>query len=180
MAQRYIRELLRLEPMADVDPMTAIAEGAALAAGILSGEVEDHDFFVGTEHALGTVVHNQGPDKPEFSVLIPRNTKLPAEATDSYVPAGDNQEQVLVQIIEGDPEAPFTHEDNVILKAWEVQLEPLPRADAAFLVTFEYDVDGILHVKAHYQKTGKVILDEELSFGAAGNKSELEIGRAHV
>ena len=146
-------------------PMTAIAEGAALAAGILSGEVEDHDFFVGTEHALGTVVHNQGPDKPEFSVLIPRNTKLPAEATDSYVPAGDNQEQVLVQIIEGDPEAPFTHEDNVILKAWEVQLEPLPRADAAFLVTFEYDVDGILHVKAHYQKTGKVIL---------------EIGRAHV
>ncbi len=173
MAQRYIRELLRLEPMADVDPMTAIAEGAALAAGILSGEVEDHDFFVGTEHALGTVVHNQGPDKPEFSVLIPRNTKLPAEATDSYVPAGDNQEQVLVQIIEGDPEAPFAHEDNVILKAWEVQLEPLPRADAAFLVTFEYDVDGILHVKAQYQKTGKVILDEELSFGAAGNKSEL-------
>lgn len=84
MAQRYIRELLRLEPMAEVDPMTAIAEGAALAAGILSGEQEDHDFFVGTEHALGIVVHNQGPDKPEFGVLIPRNTKLPATASDSY------------------------------------------------------------------------------------------------
>lgn len=173
MAQRYIRELLKLEPMALVDPMTAIAEGAALAAAILAGEVDDHDFFVGTEHALGTVVHNNGPDKPEFSVLIPRNTKLPAEATDSYVPAHDEQESVLIQIIEGDPEAPFAHEDNVILKAWDVELESLPKKDAGFAVTFEYDVDGILHVRAAYQKTGKVILEEELSFGAAGDKSDL-------
>lgn len=173
MAQRYIRELLRLEPMAGVDPMTAVAEGAALAAGILAGEIEDNDFFVGTEHALGTVVHNLGPDRPEFSVLIPRNTKLPAMATDSFTPVRDDQDKVVVRIIEGDPDAPFTHEDNVILKAWEVELEPLPKSEATFQVTFEYDVDGILHVKAEYQKTGKVILDEELSFGAAGNKSEL-------
>jgi molecular chaperone DnaK (HSP70) len=173
MAQRYVRELLRLDPMAEVDPMTAIAQGAALAAGILSGEVEDHDFFVGTEHALGIVVHNQGPDKPEFAVLVPRNTKLPAMATDSYVPVHDNAEQLLVQIIEGDPEAPFAHDDNVILKAWEVKLDPRPRSEAGFDVTYEYDVDGILHVKAQYQMTGQVILDEELSFGAAGNKSEL-------
>ncbi len=173
MAQRYIRELLRLEPMADVDPMTAIAEGAALASGILAGEIEDNDFFVGTEHALGTVVHNFGPDRPEFSVLIPRNTKLPAMATDLFKPARDNQEQVHIQIIEGDPDAALTHEDNVILKAWDVELEPLPQEEASFQVTFEYDVDGILHVKAEYQKTGKVILDEELSFGAAGNKSDL-------
>jgi molecular chaperone DnaK (HSP70) len=173
MAQRYIRELLRLEPMAEVDPMTAIAEGAALAAGILSGEQEDHDFFVGTEHALGIVVHNQGPDKPEFGVLIPRNTKLPATASDSYAPVHDDAEQVLVQIIEGDPDAAFTHEDNVILKAWEVKLDPRPRSEAGFAVTYEYDVDGILHVKAQYEKSGEVILDEELSFGAAGSKSDL-------
>ncbi|MGQ0631646.1 MAG: Hsp70 family protein [Sporichthyaceae bacterium] len=173
MAQRYIRELLRLEPMADVDPMTAIAEGAALAAGILAGEVLDNDFFVGTEHALGMVVHNQGPDKPEFSVLIPRNAKLPSSATEGFTPTRDNQERVRVQIIEGDPDAPFQHEDNVILKEWDVELEPLPLAHASFSVTFEYDVDGILHVKAEYEKTGKVILDEELSFGAAGSKADL-------
>lgn len=173
MVQRYIRELLRLEPMAEVDPMTAVAEGAALAAGILSGEVEDHDFFVGTEHALGFVTHDRGPDRPEFSVLIPRNTKLPAMATGSYAPIMDNQDGLLIQIIEGDPEAPFDHEDNVILKQWEVELEPLPIADAAFLVTYEYDVDGILHVKAENKKSGKLILDEELSFGAAGDKAQL-------
>lgn len=172
-AQRFIREILRLDPMADVDPMTAIAEGAALAAGILTGEIEDNDFFVGTEHALGVVVHNEGPDKPEFSVLIPRNNKLPAQATDAYAPTRDDQEQVLIQIIEGDPDQPFLHDDNVILKNWEVPLTPLKRADAGFTVTFEYDVDGILHVLARYQKTGEVILDEELSFGAAGTKQDL-------
>jgi molecular chaperone DnaK (HSP70) len=173
MVQRYVREILRLEPMADVDPMTAIAEGAALAAGILTGEVEDNDFFVGTEHALGVIVHNKGPDKPEFSVLIPRNTKLPAAATDSYRPTMDDQQSVKLQIIEGDPEAPVSHEDNVILKDWEVPLDPMPMAEAGFDVTFEYDVDGILHVRARYERTGRVILDEELSFGAAGSKADL-------
>lgn len=171
--QRFIREILRLEPMAEVDPMTAIAEGAALAAGILTGEVEENDFFVGTEHALGVVVHNHGPNKPEFGVLIPRNTKLPAEASDSYSPVHDDAEQVLVQIIEGDPEAPFESEDNVILKDWEVKLEPRKRVDAGFRVQFTYDVDGILHVKAAYENTGQVILDEELTFGAAGSKQDL-------
>lgn len=180
-AQRFIREILRLEPMAAVDPMTAIAEGAALAAGILTGEVEDNDFFVGTEHALGVVVHNQGPDKPEFSVLIPRNTKLPAQATDGYVPSHAEQEQVRVQIIEGDPDQPFLHEDNVILKDWEIKLEPTEDKQAnAFTVTFQYDVDGILHVIAVNTKTGRVMLDEELTFGAAGTKQDLIAMRRRI
>lgn len=180
-AQRFIREILRLEPMAAVDPMTAIAEGAALAAGILTGEVEDNDFFVGTEHALGVVVHNQGPDKPEFSVLIPRNTKLPAQATDGYVPTHAEQQQVRVQIIEGDPDQPFLHDDNVILKDWEIKLEPTEdKQDNAFTVTFQYDVDGILHVIAVNQKTGRVMLDEELTFGAAGTKQDLIAMRRRI
>lgn len=180
-AQRFIREILRLEPMAAVDPMTAIAEGAALAAGILTGEIEDNDFFVGTEHALGVVVHNQGPDKPEFGVLIPRNTKLPAQATDGYVPTHAEQQQVRVQIIEGDPDQPFLHDDNVILKDWEIKLEPTEdKQDNAFTVTFQYDVDGILHVIAVNQKTGRVMLDEELTFGAAGTKQDLIAMRRRI
>jgi molecular chaperone DnaK len=49
----------------------------------------------------------------------------------------------------------------------------MPVSDAAFTVTFEYDVDGILHVMAQYKKSGRVILDEELTFGAAGDKAQL-------
>lgn len=179
MLQRYIRELVRLEPMADVDPMTAVAEGAALAAGILTDEVTDFDFFVATEHALGTVVHNN--DEAGFGVLIPRNTKLPASATDAYTPKLDNQENVLIRVIEGDPEATFDHEDNVILKEWHVTLlEPRPVSEAGFTVTFQYDVDGILHVKTVDGKTGTVMLEEQLSFGAASNRAELAAIRRRI
>jgi molecular chaperone DnaK (HSP70) len=170
--QRYVREMLRLDPMTGVDPMTAVAEGAALAAGILNGEIDDFDFFVGTEHALGTVVHREG--KPFFSTLIPRNTKLPASATDSYTPVFDEQESVLIKVIEGDPDKAFDHEDNVILKEWDVQLpEKRPVADSTFDIAFEYDVDGILNVRVTDHKTRSVFLDQQLAFGAATDKKSL-------
>jgi molecular chaperone DnaK len=171
--QRFVREQLRLDPMEGVDPMTAVAEGAALAAAILTDQITDLDFFVGTEHALGTVVHDN-PDKPQFSVLIPRNTKLPAAASGSYSPVFDHQEQVRVVVIEGDPDAEFSHEDNVILKEWDVQLpEKRPKADAGFEITYQYDVDGILHVRVVDHKTSAVIMDEQLAFGAARDKQQL-------
>jgi molecular chaperone DnaK (HSP70) len=173
MVQRYIREMLRLEPMEGVDPMTAVAEGAALAAGILTGEIKDFDFFVGTEHALGTVVHDQ-LDKPRFSVLVARNTKLPASATSYFSPVFDDQEEVRVRVIEGDPEQEFDHEDNVVLKEWDVRLlEKRPVAQAGFAITFEYDVDGILNVVVVDGKTGTVMMKEQVAFGAAKTKQEL-------
>lgn len=175
LAQQMVAELVGVEPSSSVDPMTAIAEGAALAAGILLDVIDDIDFFVGTEHALGTIVHN--PDSPEegdFSVLIRRNTKLPAQARDLYSPANDYQESVNVEVIEGDPDVPVTHEDNVILKSWTVPLgEPRPKDEAGFDIVFEYDVDGILHVVAHDLKTGRVLMDEEVSFGAGDDKKAL-------
>ena len=172
--QRYVREKVRLEPMVDVDPMTAIAEGAALAAGILTGQVTDYDFFLSTEHALGTVVHNDGSEKGQFSVLIPRNTKLPASATDAYNPVVDDATMVRLKVIEGDPQQPIDHEDNVILKEWEVQLlEPRPVALAGFNIIFAYDVDGILRVKVIDGLTQTVMMDDELTFGAAKTKRDL-------
>lgn len=172
LVRRFIREMLRLDPMEGVDPMTAVAEGAALAAGILTGDIEEFDFFVGTEHALGTVVNNDR-DEDVFSVLIPRNTKLPALATDGFVPKLDNQESVLIRVIEGDPEQPIDHDDNVVLKEWEIALDPKPADEAAFQITYRYDVDGILHVRAVENQSGKVLMDEELTFGAAASKQDL-------
>ena len=85
--------------------MTAIAEGAAIAAAIMSGELESADFLVSTEHALGTTVIGRVPGTLEFSEIIPRNHKLPAKRTETYVPAVDLQEVVKVDILEGDPVA---------------------------------------------------------------------------
>jgi molecular chaperone DnaK len=170
--RRFVREMLRLDPMEGVDPMTAVAEGASIAGGILREQITDFDFFVATEHALGTVVHDTD-ERPRFSTLIARNTALPASATDAFVPRVDNTPSVLVKVIEGDPDAAFEHEDNVILKEWHVAIEPRPVAEAGFDITFLYDVDGILNVKVVDQKTGSTMLEEQLAFGAATSKQNL-------
>jgi len=114
---------------------------------------------------LGVVVHDEF-DEPRFSVLIRRNTKLPARATDTYIPKFDQQACVDLKVIEGDPEKPVDDEENVVLKNWEVSLlEPRrPVEDAAFSVTYEYNVDGILHVNVVDNKTRTVMMDDELTF----------------
>lgn len=180
--RRFISDLVGAEPDEGADPMTAVAEGAALAAGILQGTIDDLDFYVGTEHALGVVVHNDGsPPEGTFSVLIGRNTKYPARATDGYQPGRDFQEAVDIQVIEGDPEKPLRDEDNVILRNWSVPL-PAKRltADAGFAITYEYDIDGILHVTATDERSGNVFMSEEFSFGAAQDRSQLAAIRGEV
>ena len=180
--QRFISDIVGTEPSGTVDAMTAIAEGAAIAEGILQGIITDLDFHVGTEHALGTVVHNSdSPREGSFSVLIGRNTKYPARATDSYLPTHDFQEAVSLQVIEGDPAQPIGHEDNVILKDWTIELpEQRLQQDAAFTVTYDYDVDGILHVTVQDGRTSQLMMAEELSFGAARLRSELPALRRTV
>ncbi len=162
----FVSEILGQAPMAGVDPMTAIAEGASLAAGILNDEVDDFDFFVSTEHALGTIVVNPETGQESFSVLVPRNAVLPADRTDSYTPIVDYTEQLTIRVIEGDPELEIEHEDNVILKEWDVKLaEPRPASEASIDITYKYDVDGILRVAVRDKKTGVVLMDEELGYG---------------
>lgn len=180
--QQMIAEIVGAEPDKRINPMTAIAEGAAIADAVLQGIITDLQFFVGTEHALGTVVHNDGaPPEGTFSVLIGRNTKYPARATDGYTPAMDFQEEVKVRVIEGDPEKPIGHEDNVILKDWDVALpEKRLKQDAAFDITYLYDVDGILHVTVRDQRSGRIMMAEELSFGAAQDRSQLPHLRREV
>jgi molecular chaperone DnaK (HSP70) len=159
--------------MVDVDPMTAVAEGAALAASILTNQTDEFDFFLGTEHALGTVVHDEA-NRGTFAEIIPRNTKLPAAATKPFQPRTDDQPTVMLRVIEGDPDQPIEHEDNVILKEWDVELlEPRKVDQAGFEVTFAYDVDGILHVKVVDGLTQTVMMDDELAFGAARSKKDL-------
>lgn len=69
-------------------------------------------------------------------------------------------------MIEGDPDKPIGHEDNVVLKSWPVRLpEKRLKMDSAFDMTYLYDVDGILHVTAQDRRSGQILMDEELSFG---------------
>lgn len=169
--RQLVAEMLRCEPATGCDPMTAVAQGAAIASAILLGQL-DKDFFVTTEHALGTVVHNDA--KPGFSVLIPRNHPLPAKATDSYVPAVQGQDSVRVQVIEGDPAKPVADEDNVVLKEWTIGVDPTrSQQDTSFTITYEYNVDGILHILVTDELTGKQMLYDDVSFGVTKDKTQL-------
>ncbi|MCA1657196.1 MAG: Hsp70 family protein, partial [Actinobacteria bacterium] len=171
-ARDMVSEILQREPATGCDPMTAVAQGAAIASAILLGQL-DKDFFVATEHALGTIVHNER-DRPQFSVLIPRNHQLPAKATDSYLPASEGQEEVLVRVIEGDPGKAVDHEENVVLKEWTIAVDPArSRADNAFTITYEYNVDGILHITVIDQLTGRQMLRDDVSFGLTKDRAQL-------
>lgn len=170
--RQFVSEVLGQEPAEGVDPMTAVAEGAAIASAILSAEL-DADFFVATEHALGTIsVDDRGVEG--FSVLIDRNHNLPAKAEGSYRPAIEGQDSVRVRVIEGDPKVTIDHDDNVILKEWEVDVDPTRAHDqSGFTIVYEYDVDGILHVTVRDDLSGDVMLKDDLSFGVSRDKSSL-------
>ena len=172
----FAAELLGRDPVPDeeVDAMTAVGEGAGIAAAILSGELETNDFFVSTEHALGVVTVNAELSDYEFSVLIPRNYQLPASATDTYFPVHPDQESVNVRVIEGDPAQPVDHPDSVVLKEWEIPLPgPHGSLDRSFDIEFEYDVDGILHVTVTNNTDGAVMMQEGISYGVTDDKRQL-------
>ena len=125
-----------------------------------------------TEHALGTIVLD--PESGlKFSELIPRNHKLPARVTDSFMPVVPFQEKLNVQVVEGDPEKPLDDEDNVIIKSWEIDLpEPQPLGEISVDLTYSYDVDGILHVAAE-DSLGNTLLSDAVSYGQVVDKRDL-------
>ena len=170
--RQFVSELMGRGPATGIDPMTAVAEGAAVASAILSGELDDRDFFVSTEHALGTIVFDPASG-PRFSELIPRNHKLPARVTDSFMPLVPFQEKLHVQVVEGDPEKPLDDDDNVVIKSWEIELpEPQPLGEISVDLTYSYDVDGILHVAAQ-DSLGNTLLADAVSYGQVVDKRNL-------
>ncbi len=168
--REFVSDMVGQEPAAGVAPLTAVAEGAAVAAAILAGE-HDSDFFVSTEHALGTVCVDARGQRT-FSTLIPRNHKLPARGRDAFVRQRDGDLSVRVRVIEGDPDKPLDDEDNVFLKAWDVPLDPL--SDGSFDITYEYDTDGILHVAVTDRVSGRALLTDDVSLVGSLERPELE------
>jgi molecular chaperone DnaK len=174
LVRSFVADITRQHPVEGINPMTAVAEGAAVAAAIMAGELEDNDFFVGTEHALGTVVHNDESPDGAFSEIIPRNHKLPARSVESFVPKFDEQESILVQVVEGDPDLPLSHEDNVVLKEFDVELPARGTIqEKAVNLAYEYDLDGILHVTVLDNMTGDVLAQDMVQFGVGADKRGL-------
>jgi molecular chaperone DnaK len=158
--RQLVSEVVGREPATGVDAMTAVGEGAAIAAAILTGELSDNDFVVSTEHSLGAVVLDPRAGELVFSPIIPRNQKLPASQEETFHPIFDGQESVTVRVIEGDETLGVDHIDNVILTQFQVPIDPpRPASEAGFDLKYTYDTDGLLHVDVTDAMTGATLTD---------------------
>uniref|UniRef100_UPI003982EFE9 Hsp70 family protein n=1 Tax=Lapillicoccus sp. TaxID=1909287 RepID=UPI003982EFE9 len=149
-----------------VNPDEAVAMGAAIQAGVLTGEVQEVLLLDVTPLSLG--VETAGG---VFTRLISRNTALPARATEIFSTAADNQSFVNVHVLQGEREMCA---DNKSLANFELTgLPPAPRGVPQIEVTFDIDANGIVHVSAKDQGTGKE-QSMTISGGSALPKEEIE------
>lgn len=159
------------------DPLTSVAKGAAIAAAVIDEEV-DIDLAVATTHALGTVSTQKTGDGDvrTFSQIIPRNASLPRVEHKNYTPNSSGQSRLKLEIWEGDPADPVSREPdadngaNICLTELPIDLPPAEdRRDNTFTLTYEYDLNGILHVRAVLDRTSEVLVDKEINaFGLSG------------
>jgi len=172
--RRAVTEYLKMEADPSINAMTAIGEGAAIAAAIMTGQIRDSDFFVCLEHSLGTWITDKNTGNQYFSGIIPRGHKLPATRSDQFFPIDPDHGQVSVEVVEGNPES--KNSDFTVLKQWDVKLhEPYEPGSARDLtLEYSYDVDGILRVRATDNASGAILLDDDVSYGVARDKRQLK------
>lgn len=146
--REYFETLLGRKAEGGVDPMECVASGAAIQAGVLSGEVGDIVLVDVTPLSLG--VETLGG---VVSTLITRNSPIPVKHTETFTTAADMQTSVTVHVVQG--ERPMAA-DNTSLGQFNLDgLVPAPRGIPKIDVTFDIDASGILNVTAKDVATGK-------------------------
>ena len=143
-----VAEIFGQEPDTSVNPDEVVAMGAAIQAGVLSGDLEDVLLLDVTPLSLG--VETQGG---VFTSIIPKNTTIPTAKSQVFSTTEDSQELVRIHVLQGERELA---EHNMSMGRFElVGLPPAPRGVPQIEVTFSLDTDGVAHVSARDLGTGQ-------------------------
>jgi molecular chaperone DnaK len=165
--QEAVKSFFGKEPRKDVNPDEAVAVGAAIQGGVLSGAVKDVLLLDVTPLSLG--IETAGG---VMTKLIDKNTTIPTKAQQTFSTADDNQTAVTVHVLQGERERANA---NKSLGKFDLQgIQPAPRGMPQIEVAFDIDANGILHVSAKDKATGK---EQRIEIKGSSGLSEDEIKR---
>jgi molecular chaperone DnaK len=165
MVQAMVRTLIPLEPCQSVNPDEVVAIGAAVQAGILTGELRDLMLNDVTPLSLGLETIGG-----VMKVLIPRNTPIPVRKSDVFSTSEANQSSVEIHVLQGERQMA---EGNKSLGRFRLSgIPPAPRGVPQVQVSFDIDANGLLQVSATDRTTGR---QQSVSIQGGSNLSEEEI-----
>jgi molecular chaperone DnaK len=165
--QEIVKTIFGKEPNKSVNPDEVVAVGAAVQAGVLSGEKTDILLLDVTPLSLG--IETLGG---VFTKLIERNTTIPTRKSETFSTASDNQTSVEVHVLQG--ERPMASDNRTLGKFHLVGIPPAPRGMPQVEVTFDIDANGIVNVSAKDMGTGR---EQKITITASSGLSKDEIDK---
>jgi molecular chaperone DnaK len=167
--KKFVEDYISKQVEGGIDPMEAVAKGAAVQAGVLSGDVQGKEILLLDVTPLTLGLETLGGVR---TPLIDRNTTIPTSKSQVFSTAGDNQTSVEIHALQGERE--FAADNKSLGKFILDGIPPAPRGVPQVEVTFDIDANGILTVKAKDKATNK---EQHITIQGSSNLSKEDVER---
>ncbi len=167
--QKFVEDYIGKQVERGVDPMEAVAKGAAVQAGVLGGDVQGKEILLLDVTPLTVGLETLGGVR---TPIIDRNTTIPTSKSQTFSTAADNQTSVEIHVLQGERE--FAADNKSLGRFILDGIPPAPRGIPQVEVTFDIDASGILTVRAKDKATGK---EQHITIQGSSNLSKDEVER---